>query len=261
MHSTKKIKKQKTIYKPSKKVRRIFRDAHRAKINFFVGAVRSAKTFTQIDLFIKEVQELPECDVLISGYSISSVARNVVAPLKDIIDPHELGLFRMIRDDKDEYLVIDWRGFRGKKFYIRGAGKENDFKNIQGATFGYWLADEFTRHSESFVDMAFSRLSLPYSRGCWTTNPDHPNHFVKKRFIDDPSLYDRDANGYATVQLSNFTLKDNPSLSKQYVAQLGLFYTGVFYKRYIESLWAMAEGTIYDFFDFSQGICSVMVEW
>jgi PBSX family phage terminase large subunit len=237
------------IYKPSPKAKAVWVGRDAAKIRLLEGAVRSSKSYTANDLAIYEIQKLPPCDVLISGYSISSVARNVLAEWKKALDPRGLGIFQMVRDDKDEYLKIEWRGLRDKKFYIRGAGKENDYMQIQGATFGYWLADELTRHCESFVDMALTRLSMPYAQATWTTNCDHPLHYVKRRFIDDPKMYQPDlTTGRAELARWTFCLPDNPSLSKEYINSLELTYTGVFKQRYIYSMWVMAEGAIYDFF-------------
>jgi PBSX family phage terminase large subunit len=240
---------KKIIYRPSEKAKSVWRRRGEGRVRLLEGAVRSSKSYTANDLAIYEIQRLPACNVLLSGYSITSVARNVVAEWKKMIDPHNLGLFKTLRDDKDEYLTINWRGLRDKKFYIRGAGKENDYEQIQGATFGYWLADELTLHCENFVDMALTRLSMEYSQVTWTTNPDHPLHFVKRRFIDDDKLYVVDSStGRAEVVRFTFYLSDNPSLSRSYIESLKKLYVGVFKQRYIDSMWVMAEGAIYDFF-------------
>ena len=240
---------KKVLYKPSLKAKSVWHNRNKAKIRFLEGAVRSSKSYTANDLAIHEIQELPACNILISGYSISSVARNVIAEWKSAIDPKNKGIFQMVREEDDHYLKINWRGLRDKKFYIRGAGKENDYMQIQGATFGYWLADELTRHCETFVDMALSRLSLDFSKAVWTTNPDHPLHYVKKRFIDDPEKYviDSTTNKSEMIRFT-FMLEDNPSLSSDYIKFLHTMYTGVFKQRFIYSQWVMAEGAIYDFF-------------
>lgn len=240
---------KKVIYHPSQKMRRVYREACLAKYRFLEGPVRSGKTFVANDLALCEIQKLPPCNVLVSGYSISSVARNVLAEWKEEIDPKDKGLFRNVRDGKDDYMVIDWRGLRGKRFYIRGAGKDNDFKQIQGATFGYWYADELTRHCENFVDMSMTRLSPPWALATWTTNADSPFHFVNVRFIEDEKLYKADANGRSLLRRWRFSLHDNPSLTPEYVDSLSRLYTGVFHKRYIQSLWVVAEGSVYEFFD------------
>lgn len=44
-------------------------------------------------------------------------------------------------------------------------------------------------------------------------------------------------------------MDDNLSLSEEIKARYRSLYTGVFFKRYILGLWAMAEGIIYDMFD------------
>lgn len=236
---------KKILYRPSPKMIQLYNEVGNYKHRLVEGAVRSAKSFTCNDIAIKEIQSLPPCDVLVSGYSISSVARNVLAEWKNAINPpgNKRDLFKRHTDAKDDYLTIDWRGLRGKKFYVRGAGKENDFKQIQGATFGYWYADELARHTESFFDMAFTRMSPPWARSLWTTNADTPFHFVKKRLIDDVDMHESGLLNHWT-----FFLKDNPSLTPEYIKALEQMYTGVFYRRYILSQWVLAEGVIYDFF-------------
>lgn len=240
---------KKTIYKPSEKSKKVWREKDKAKYRILEGAIRSSKSYLADTISVSEIQKLPtNAKILVSGYSITSVARNVIDQWKEMIDPYNLGLFRNVKNAKDDYLTIDWRGLRGKKFYIRGAGKENDFKQIQGATFDYWIADEATRHHEKFIDMAMSRLSPDHARAIWTLNPDSPHHFMKKRFLDNPRLYREDSNGFSEFKRWTFFLEDNPSLTPQYISSLKELYTGLFYQRYVESKWVVAEGTIYDFF-------------
>lgn len=240
---------EKVIYRPSRMMRDVYSNAKFAKFRLLDGAVRSGKSFVANDVALREIQKLPACNVLVSGYTISSVARNVIAEWKEMIDPNSKGLMRIVKEGKDDFLKINWRGLRNKKFYIRGAGKEHDHKQIQGSTFGYWLADEVVRHRESFVDMAMTRLSPPFAKSIWTMNPDSPFHFVKERFLDNPELYISDSKGFSLYRRWTFYLRDNPSLTKDYIDSLKRLYSGVFYKRYIKSLWVIAEGAIYDFFD------------
>lgn len=240
---------KKIIYKPSPKMKRVWREAASAKFRWLVGAVRSGKTFLANDLSLYEIQKMPGCDILISGYSITSIARNVISEWRKLIDPQDTGVFRQIREGKDDYLHIDWRGLRNKKIYLRGAGKENDYKAIQGGTFGYWYSDEVVRHHESFTNMAMTRLSLPYSKALGTTNPDTPFHPFKKHILDNKALFTENNNGYALHKEWLFRINDNPSLTKEYIDSLKRMFTGVFYERFILSRWVMAEGIIYDFFN------------
>lgn len=239
---------KRTIYKPSKKMLAAYHGAKHAKFRLLVGAVRSSKTYTANDIGLRDLQPLPACNVLISGHSISTAGRNILGEWKTAIDPHNKGLFQHHHDNKDDFMTINWRGLRNKRFYVRGAAKENDYESIQGATFGYWYGDELTRHAESFVDMAMTRLSPPWSKGLFTTNPDNPYHYVKKRFLDDEALYDKDSDGNSLWAAWSFVLRDNPSLTAEYMEMLERMYSGVFYDRYVRGLWTMAEGLIYDFF-------------
>lgn len=242
------LKTNKAIYKPSLKMITAYKESKKAKYTILEGAIRSGKSYVGNDIAIRDIQQLPPCNVLVSGYSITSVARNVIAEWREMIDPRNIGLFKNVRDSKDDYLTINWRGLRDKKFYIRGAGKETDYKQIQGSTIGYWLSDETVRHAETFVDMAISRLSNDYSKALWTMNPDSPFHYIKKRFIDNEELYIKDAKGFSEFTKVKFFLEDNPSLSRSYIKSLERLYSGVFYKRFIQSLWVIAEGAIYDFY-------------
>jgi PBSX family phage terminase large subunit len=240
---------KKIIYKASEKSLDVHDRSEFCKYVVLEGAVRSSKSFTSNDLAIREIQALPDCNILISGHSITSVARNVIAEWEKIIDPHGLGLFKTVKTSKDEYLTINWRGLRGKKFYIRGACKANDAAQIQGATFGYWYADEVTKHHKSFVQMAMSRMSLDYSKAVWTMNPEGPNHYIKTDYLDKPHFFQEDETGYSNMKRWTFFLEDNPSLSQRVIDEYYGNYSGVFFRRYILSQWVAAEGVIYDFFE------------
>tara|TARA_Y100000310_G_C20702427_1_gene831109 strand:- start:9121 stop:10473 length:1353 start_codon:yes stop_codon:yes gene_type:complete len=239
----------KKIFKPSEKSKGVWRSFNKSKYTILEGAVRSSKSYTANFLAIKHIQTLPECDILISGYTISSVARNVISEWKKIIDPFDKGVFRTVKTDKDEYMQINWRGLKGKKFYIRGGGTEADYKQIQGSTFGFWYCDEATRHVETFVDMAISRMSLEYSKAIWTLNPDTPFHFIKKRFIDDEEKYRLKSDGTSLFQRFHYVLEDNSSLSQKIIEEYYKLYQGVFFDRYILGKWAIAEGLIYSIFN------------
>ncbi|MTK08442.1 MAG: PBSX family phage terminase large subunit [Hungatella sp.] len=56
----------------------------------------------------------------------------------------------------------------------------------------------------------------------------------------------------------HFTQEDNLSLSEEVKARYRNNYSGVFYKRYILGLWAMAEGIIYDMFDVDRHVKKVV---
>lgn len=73
-----------------------------------------------------------------------------------------------------------------------------------------------------------------------TTNPDSPYHWLKKEYLDNQELKDREI-----LWSDHFTMDDNPNLSALFIENQKRLYTGFFYKRFIEGLWVIAEGAIY----------------
>lgn len=72
-------------------------------------------------------------------------------------------------------------------------------------------------------------------------NPDGPYHWFKQNWIDKAAE--------KNLLYLHFTMDDNLSLSERIKARYRSMYTGVFFKRYILGLWAVAEGIIYDMFN------------
>ena len=93
---------------------------------------------------------------------------------------------------------------------------------------------------ESFVNQATGRCSVEGSKYWFNCNPDGPYHWFKVNWIDRR----KDKN----LLYIHFTMDDNLSLSQKIKARYRSMYSGVFFKRYILGLWAMAEGIIYDMF-------------
>lgn len=85
--------------------------------------------------------------------------------------------------------------------------------------------------------MLLSRLRVPGAKLFATTNPDNPNHWLKKKYIDRADELD-----FLDVK---FLVEDNTTLDPDYVANIKREYTGVFYDRFILGLWKAAEGAIY----------------
>lgn len=82
---------------------------------------------------------------------------------------------------------------------------------------------------ESFVNQATGRCSEEGSKFWFNCNPEGPYHWFKLNWIDK-------AKEKNLVYL-HFTMDDNLSLSESIK------------KRYIQGLWSVAEGVIYDMFD------------
>lgn len=129
----------------------------------------------------------------------------------------------------------------GKKIYLVGASDERAEGRIRGASFCAALVDEVTILPESFFRMLFSRLSVPDAKLFGSSNPDSSFHWLKTDFIDRAEELD--------AAIFEFTLEDNPSLSKDFVDSLKKEYTGLWYSRFIEGKWVQAEGAVYSMFN------------
>lgn len=100
--------------------------------------------------------------------------------------------------------------------------------------------DEVALMPESFVNQATGRCSVDGSKMWFNCNPDGPYHWFKQNWINKCKE--------KNILYLHFTMDDNLSLSEKIKTRYRSMYTGVFYKRYILGLWAVAEGIIYDMF-------------
>lgn len=220
----------------SEKQGRVFNQAN-ARWNILTGAVRSGKSYVTYWLLLKRLAELPPGRRAIIGKTETTIMRNVLDPLKDLMTIYGYGE----QEVSDIYGKKREADICGQKFYCIGANDQRATKKLQGTGFQYVLGDEITTWPEDFFNMLKSRLDKANSKFDGTCNPEGPYHYLKKDLIDRAKELD--------VFHQHFTIDDNPFLSEEFVRQLKLEYSGVWYKRYIEGLWVLAEGLVYDMFD------------
>jgi PBSX family phage terminase large subunit len=201
-----------------------------APINILHGAIRSAKTWAMIPKLIA----LATCPIqgagLITGYSKSTIKKNILNDLFNIIGPKRY----KYNESTGELLLC------GRQCWVVGAKDEGSWKTIRGSTFGWWYGDELTLTPKSFFDMALSRLSIIGARMYGTTNPGNPSHYIKTDYLDNEKLR---ASG--DIWSEHFVLDDNPNLDPAFKERLRRQHTGVFKQWYIDGLWVIAEGAIY----------------
>jgi PBSX family phage terminase large subunit len=205
-----------------------------ARINIAEGSVRSGKTFIFGIRFLDYIKSGPKGNLMMAGKTIGSLERNVLLAEKGLFDLLGEGNFRYNRSKGEIYLP-------DRKIFVFGANDQSSVSKIQGLTVAGSLADEVTLFPENFTSMMVTRNSVPGSKLFWNCNPDSPYHFIKKSYIDNPKLKD-------IVKVFHFIMDDNPGLDPQYISDLKAMYSGLFYQRFIEGLWVLAEGTIYDMF-------------
>ena len=198
-----------------------------SRINFWMGAVRSGKTFSSILKFIDLLQNGPPGDAMICGVSRGSIQRNI---LKDLFEMLGWGLPTENRTSMKMY---------GRTLHFIGAKDERAVSVIQGVTLAIAYVDELPRIPKSFFKMLQSRCSVPGAQILCTGNPEGPFHWVKKEYIDSKVI---------DLKHFKFRLEDNPALDEKYKENICKEYTGVWYRRLILGEWAAADGLIYDSF-------------
>lgn len=200
-----------------------------ARINIWCGAVRSGKSFISLWSLIDMCHKAPPGNLVIIGRTNDTIKRNIIDELLNFpsIKAHYYPGKRELH-------------MEGRIIYCIGANDERSESKIRGPTFSGAYVDEATLIPESFFKMLLSRLSRDGSQLLATTNPDSPFHWLKKDFIDRSEL---------DIKVFNFRMEDNPSLSSHYVDALKKEYRGLWYRRFIDGEWCLAEGSVYDFFD------------
>ena len=198
------------------------------RINVWEGAVRSGKTFSSIIRFIKELRSGPPGAAMIVGVSRAALQRNILPELCNL-----LGI--PIPTPKAEALNL-----LNRTVHLVGASDERAQSKIQGSTLATAYVDETTLIPEGFFKMLLSRLSVPGAKLFCTTNPGSPMCWLKTQFLDNKEL---DLCSFA------FRLEDNPALTKEYVDSLKREYQGIWYDRYVEGKWVLADGLVYGNFD------------
>jgi PBSX family phage terminase large subunit len=203
-----------------------------AQINIWAGSVRSGKTWASLFRWIDYIINGPQgADLVILGKTTGTIERNIIEPMQKLIG----GDLHFIKGG-NPYLRL-W----GRRIWILGANDERAYQKIQGPTFAGIYGDEITTWPESLWEMALSRISIEGAQVFGTTNPDGPAHWLKKNWLD--------RSGELDLKSWDFRLSDNPYLPVGFVENLKKQYVGLWKKRYIDGLWCLAEGAIYDFFD------------
>jgi PBSX family phage terminase large subunit len=205
-------------------------------INIQHGAIRSSKTTTSIVRWLKFIRNHHFDNFLMTGNTQTSLYRNVLRPMMALLD--SLGISYNWR--KNEYIEIE-----GNTCWLMGFNHEGMAGRIPGVTLGGWYADEINTYPKILVDLALDRLSEENSQAFWTMNPDNPYHYLYKEYIENKEKKD-----IGDVRVWNYTIWDNPNLSKQYIERTIRRYPKgtVDYKRKILGLAAVAEGVIYSRF-------------
>lgn len=202
------------------------------------GAIRSGKTLSMsLSYVLWAMNSFNQQNFGMAGKTIGSFRRNVLFWLKLMLASRKYTVI----DKRSDNLLIVSKGNTVNYFYIFGGKDERSQDLIQGITLAGMFFDEVALMPESFVNQATGRLSVDDSKMWFSCNPDSPQHWFKVKWIDKA--------GEKKLLYLHFTMDDNLSLSERIKARYRGMYVGVFFKRYIEGIWCVAEGLVYSMFD------------
>lgn len=197
--------------------------------NFKIGAVRSGKTYIDYQYVILDrIRKVRDKSglCLIMGVSRETIERNVLQPMRERYTDRIVGNINS-RNIANIY---------GQDVYCLGAEKISQVAKVQGMSVKYCYGDEVTKWNQQVFAMLQSRLDKPYSCFDGACNPESPGHWLKE-FLDKEDI---------DLYLQKYTIFDNPFLPTEFVDNLCKEYKGtVYYGRFIEGEWTLAEGLIY----------------
>ena len=204
------------------------------------GAVRSGKTFIDNLLFIFELRRIAQMakdnhdkhpQYILAGASSDSINKNVIISCEN-----QFGInFKLDRHGHYNLFGVDITPVSTKT--LGGLAGARGF-----TSYGAYV-NEATLGVEPVFQEIQQRCSIDGARIIVDTNPDNPEHWFKKDYLDNNKKKAR------MIQF-HFTIDDNTHLSKRYIEGIkARTPQGMFYDRAILGLWVTGEGAVYKDFD------------
>ena len=199
------------------------------------GAVRAGKTQLDNDLFLMELRRAKK----------NALKDGVKKPMY-ILGATSAGTLQTnILKELSEKYGIDFKFDKHGNFNLFGVyvvttftGTVAGLRSIRGMTaYGAYI-NEATLANKEVFDEIRKRCSGLGARIICDTNPDHPNHWLKKDYIDRADN--------KSIIANHFTVFDNIFLNQRYVDNLiATTPSGMFTERGIYGRWVSGEGAVY----------------
>jgi PBSX family phage terminase large subunit len=208
-------------------------DASKRKLALWYGSVSAGKTVISLWAFLLAIIAAPRTGIIvIVGGSLQTIYQNIFVLFQNT------AIFGSIISNQIHYTPgATSATILGREVLLVGAKDAKAVGRIQGATVVLAYVDEAALLPEEFWNMLVSRLRVDGARLLATMNPASMNHWIRKKWI----LQGAEKN----LISFHFTMRDNPNLSAEYIADMEASYSGVFYDRMIRGLWTNAAGAVY----------------
>lgn len=205
------------------------------------GAKRTGKTIFNNYMFLEELINVRKTadnlgirnpQYILAGYSQGTIQKNVLEELTNMYNIE----FKF--DKHNRFKLFGVTVVQTAHGTIAGLG------SIRGMTaFGAYI-NEASLANEIVFDEIKSRCSGEGARILTDTNPDHPEHWLLKDYIE---------NNDESIKSFHFELDDNTFLSERYRRNIkNTTPSGMFYDRNILGLWVSGDGVVYSDFDLDQ---------
>ena len=202
------------------------------------GAKRSGKTQLDNDLFLADLRKVRKTAdemgidtplYILAGYSMGNIQDNILTELSN-----KYG-FEFKFDKYNNFNLFGVKVVQTSHGSISGLGR------IRGMTaFGAYINEASLANQEVFDEIK-ARCSGKNARIIADTNPDHPEHWLLKDYINSSA---------SGIMSNHFRLDDNTFLDTRYVKQIKeTTPLGMFYDRGVEGLWVSGKGVVYPDFD------------
>jgi len=211
-----------------------------ARVNLWTGSISGGKTVASLLRWLIYVATAPPGELVVVGRTRQSIARNVFGPLADPT------LFGPLAKHSSYTAGADTGKILGRTIHVMGASDARSEMVLRGLTCAGAYVDELTLVSEDFWIQLLGRLRVPGAQIFATTNPDGPAHFVKRQIMDRAVEL-----GYRVFE---FRMSDNEHLDPTYVAQVHREFVGLWRKRFVDGLWVIAAGAVFDSWDPAQHV-------
>jgi PBSX family phage terminase large subunit len=214
-----------------------------ALVYLSTGSVSGGKTFASLIALFACIPKAPtHALIVLCGRSLLTIQRNIIDPMRSV------ELFGPLAESVHYTPGSSTAVILGRTIHLVGASDSRSEGRIRGATIGLAYVDEATLLPEAFWMMLMSRLRVggpgssgPRSKCLATTNPDSPAHYLRRNFILRANE--------VRMRVFEFRLHDNPALDPGYVETLKAQYVGLWRRRYVDGVWSIAEGAVFEMFD------------
>ena len=199
------------------------------------GAVRAGKTQLDNDLFLMELRRAKKnaksCGVDNPMYILGATSAGTLQT-------------NILKELSEKY-GIDFKFDKHGNFTLFGVyvvttftGSVAGLRAVRGMTaYGAYI-NEATLANKEVFDEILKRCSGFGARIICDTNPDHPNHWLKKDYIDRADN--------KSIIANHFTVFDNIFLNQRYIDNLiATTPSGMFTERGIYGRWVSGEGAVY----------------